>query len=135
MSNKASIIAGRTYTWTNARVERAIDKLHEYSTTIRIKRISKKSRGRGRPKRKGKVLTCHAVMVFSAAARSSNVTTFDTDSGEVGIDNRASGCFSHVISDFVGPMRDCNKVVKGFRGSRTSNVKMGTLKLSWDDDR
>ena len=132
---EASMIIRTTYPWINERVESVIDKIHEYSTTIKVRRTSKKPRVRGRPKRRGKILTCHAVMVFSAAARSSNVTTFDTDSGEVGIDNRASGCFSHVISDFVGPLRDCNKVVKGFGGSRTSNVKMGTLKWSWDDDK
>ena len=135
VSNKASVVAGRAYSWLNARIENVIDRIHEYSTTIRVRRIRKRSKVRGRPRRKGKLLTCHAVMVFSAAARSSNVVAFDTDSGEVGINNRASGCFSHVISDFVGPMRDCNKVVKGFGGSRTSNVKMGTLKWSWDDDK
>ena len=127
--------AGRVYVWINAKVENAVDKMHEYSTTIKVRRVKKKLRVRGRPRRKGRRLTCHAVMVFSAAAKSAGITTFDTDSGEVGIDNRASGCFSHMISDFVGPMRNCNKVVKGFGGSRTSNVKMGTLKLSWDDDR
>ena len=127
--------AGMLYSWVNARIDVAVSKLHIYSTTVRIKRARRKSRLRGRPRRRGKALTCHTVMVFSAAARSRGITAFDTDSGEVGIDNRASGCFSHVISDFVGPMKDCNKVVKGFGGSRTSNVKIGTLKWSWDDDR
>ena len=135
IGNTPSSNAGRLYAWINLKVENAVDKMHEYSTTIKVQRTKRKHRVRGRPRRKGRRLTCHAVMVFSAAAKSASITTFDTDSGEVGIDNRASGCFSHMINDFVGPMRDCNKVVKGFGGSRTSNVKMGTLKWSWDDDR
>ena len=124
MRNTISSNAGRAYSWINTRVENAVDKLHEYSTIVRVRRVRKKPRVRGRPKRKGKRLTCHTVMVFSAAARSANVTTFNTDLGEVVINNWASDCFSHIISDFVGPMRDCNKVVKGFGRSRTSNVNM-----------
>lgn len=52
----------------------------------------------------------------------------------IGIDNRASGCFSHEVSNFVGQLRECNRVVKGFGASSTSNIKMGTLKWSWLDD-
>ena len=128
--------SGLLYHWINNIVTSIIDPAHEYSTTIKVKRRKKRMRlrGRGRPRRRGRMLTTHAVMVLSAAAGSTRVAAFDTDSGEVGIDNCASGCFSHIIDDFVGPMRDCNKVVKGFGGSRTSNVKMGTLKWSWDDD-
>ena len=118
----------------DTKVEWIINQVHTYLTTIRVRRTSRKKRIRGRPKRRGRRLTCHAVMVFAATSKSSSIVTFDTDSGEVGIDNRASGCFSHVIGDFVGPMRDCHRVVKGFGGSRTSNVKMGTMKWSWEDD-
>ena len=141
MASGGLIIIGQlNFQWIywkiNETMEIAISKIHHYSTTVRVKR----NRGRRRrmktsPKRKGKVLTCQAVMVYAATAKRSSMATFDTDSGEVGIDNRASGCFSHVITDFIGPMRDCNRVVKGFGGSRTSNVKMGTLKWSWEDDK
>ncbi len=117
-------------------METAIGKIHHYSTTVRVKRTrGRRKRMKRNPRRKGKVLTCQAVMVYAATAKRSSMTTFDTDSGDVGIDNRASGCFSHVITDFIGPMRDCNRVVKGFGGSRTSNVKMGMLKWSWEDDK
>lgn len=62
-------------------------------------------------------------------------TCFDTDSSDIGIDNRCSACISHVESDFEGPLVHCNRVVKGFGGSRTRNVKMGTLKWIWEDDQ
>ena len=113
------------YTIMDGVMDKIVTLLHDYSTTIRTeKRKGNKRRFRGRPRQKGKTLTCNAVMVFAAAAKSTPSTTFDTDSGQVGIDNRASGCFSHVIEDFVGPMRDCNKVVKGFGGSRTSKWEL-----------
>ena len=63
-----------------------------------------------------------------------NVTRFDTDSFPIGIDNRCSGCISPVAEDFEGPLRECNRSIKGFRGTTTSNVMMGTLVWRWLDD-
>ena len=90
-------------------------------------------RTKGGVRKRGR-LVCNAVMVYAATTNRHNVTHFDTDAAMVGIDNRASGCFSHKASDFIGELRDCNRVVKGFGGSSTSNVKIGTLKWSWLDD-
>ena len=86
----------------------------------------------GRPPRRR--ILCHAVAVYAAAAKAQRITPFDRDSHMIGIDNRASGCFSHVSTDFVGPLRDSNKIVKGFGGSTTSAIKVGTLKWTWLDD-
>ena len=62
-------------------------------------------------------------------------TAFDTDSAPVGIDNRASGCISHVESDFdEATLKDCHRVVKGFGGSRVMPMKIGTLQWRWEDD-
>ena len=63
-----------------------------------------------------------------------NVTRFDTDSAPVGIDNRCTGCISHVSQDFIGPLRETNRPIKGFGGSRTEGVKVGTLAWKWEDD-
>jgi hypothetical protein len=60
---------------------------------------------------------------------------FDLDSKWVGVDKRCSGCISHVRSDFVGILNDCNRVIKGFGGSRTTNVKVGTIRWKWEDDQ
>ena len=57
-------------------------------------------------------------------AKNERVTKFDTDSGPIGVDNRCSGCISHDIHDFIGPMKDCNRAIKGFGGVRTYDVKM-----------
>ena len=86
----------------------------------------------GSPRRR-KVM-CSAVMVYAATAKRQNITPFDTDTAMIGVDNRTSGLFSHVASDFVGDLRECHMTVKGFGGTSTSNVKMGTLKWSWIDD-
>ena len=60
---------------------------------------------------------------------------FDTDSELIGIDNRCSGCISHVRSDFVGDVVPSRRVIKGFGGARTFNVWTGTIKWSWEDDQ
>ena len=99
-------------------------------TTFQPKR---KARFKGSPKRRRMI--CHAVAVYSSTLKAHRITTFDTDSNTIGIDNRASGCFSHVSTDFIGPLRDSNRIVKGFGGSKTSAVKIGTLKWTWLDDQ
>ena len=63
-----------------------------------------------------------------------NSCVFDSDTKAIGVDNRASGCISDDINDFVGPLRTCNRAIKGFGGSRTLGVQIGTLKWAWLDD-
>ena len=43
--------------------------------------------------------------------------TFDTDSIPIGVDNRCTGCISHQIEDFEGPLIDTGQQIKGFGGS------------------
>jgi hypothetical protein len=74
-------------------------------------------------------------MNVQATIASERYTPFDTDTAFVGIDNRCSGCISHDPSDFVGPLKPSGKVIKGFGGSRTTNVHMGTLGWTWEDDQ
>ena len=59
---------------------------------------------------------------------------FDTDSGEIGIDNRCSACLSNIKSDFHGPLVPCNCVVRGFGGTTIRNVWNGTLRWVIEDD-
>ena len=92
----------------------------------------RKPRRKGSPKRRR--IMCQSVAVYASTLKAYRITPIDTDSCTIGIDNRASGCFSHVATDFVGPLRDSNRVVKGFGGSHTSSVKIGTLKWTWLDD-
>ena len=68
-------------------------------------------------------------------SKGARLAKFDTDSVSIGVDNRCSGCISHRIEDFEGQMTDTNKVVKGFGGTKTTNVKMGTIKWKWLDDK
>ena len=62
-------------------------------------------------------------------------TCFDTDSEMVGIDNRCSACISHDIKDFIGPLKESKRTIKGFGGIKhTSNIMEGTIKWKWEDD-
>jgi len=78
----------------------------------------------------------YTAMCFQSkeTAASERATVFDTDSFQIGIDNRCSGCISHKITDFVGTVRPTNQVIKGFAGSTTRKVMVGTLKWVLEDD-
>jgi hypothetical protein len=81
------------------------------------------------------------MLVFAAVAMQASGTIsqqnkihFDTDSEPIGIDNRCTGCISHRIEDFDGPLVNSNRSIKGFGGSKTLNVKIGTISWKWLDD-
>ena len=68
------------------------------------------------------------VMVLSATMAAQNHASFDTDSAPVEFDKRCLGCISHKVTDFIWELVDCNRTIKGFGGTRTTNIKMGTIK-------
>lgn len=81
-------------------------------------------------------MTAMTVLAMAAhPARYSNTTTFDTDSAPIGIDNRCTACISHEISDFVGPLKETRRRIKGFGGATTNNVMSGTLQWRLEDDQ
>ena len=80
-------------------------------------------------------LTVMAMQVNATIAREREVR-FDTDSANIGIDNRCTACISHIADDFEpGTLRKCNRVVKGFGGSRVTNVQVGTLLWRWEHNQ
>lgn len=63
-----------------------------------------------------------AIMANEAAIKqNAHTVTFDMGSKVIGIDNRASAFISGDITDFEGPLQDCNKVVRGFGGTKITN--------------
>jgi hypothetical protein len=85
-----------------------------------------------RPRETALAMTVLA-MQANATIATERKTQFDTDSETIGIDNQCSGCISHVRDDFVGELRQTDRVVKGFAGTKTANVQVGTLHWSWED--
>ena len=59
---------------------------------------------------------------------------FDTDSLGIEVDNICSGCISNKVEDFVAPLKDCHRVIKGFRCAKTPSINIGKIKWSWLDD-
>ena len=82
-----------------------------------------------------RIIICTALAMQANASPTERVTQFDTDSVPIGIDNRCSACISHKAEDFIGQLQDSPKVIKGFGGTRTTNVKVGTLSWTWTDDK
>ena len=67
-------------------------------------------------------------------ATKDRIVEFDTNAKPIGVDNRCSACILPYIEDFIGPLEDTNKTIKGFAGVRTKNPKTGTLWWQWSDD-
>ncbi len=61
-----------------------------------------------------------AVAMQANVKQSERVTTFDPDTQWIG--------------DFVGQLNPTTRTIKGFAGSRTVNVSIGTLRWEWEDD-
>ena len=59
---------------------------------------------------------------------------FDTNSKSISIDNQCSACILHDLNDFVGEVHKSDRVIKGFAGTRTTNVKKGTILWKWEVD-
>jgi ribosomal protein L40E len=59
---------------------------------------------------------------------------FDTNSEPIRVKNQCTGCISHQIEDFDRPLVDSNRAIKGFGGSKTTNVKIGTINWKWLDN-
>jgi hypothetical protein len=83
-----------------------------------------------------------AMLCFATVATQANGSSthkrraiFDTDSEPIGVDNWCTGCILHRIEDFVGPLEDSKQLIKGFGGTRTSNIKIGTLAWKWLDNK
>ena len=74
-------------------------------------------------------LACPAKQIASQE----RIVKFDTDAKPIGVDNRCSACISPYIEDFIGPLEDTNKTIKGFAGARMNNPKIGTLCWQWLD--
>ena len=75
-------------------------------------------------------LACPAKQIASQE----RIVKFDTNAKPIGVDNRCSAFISPYIEDFIGPLEDRNKTIKGFAGARTNNPKIGTLCWQWSDD-
>ena len=80
------------------------------------------------------VIAMSAMVMQAQAALFDNKLTFDTDSGWVSINNRASGCISNCMDDFEGVLMDSGRAIKGFRGVCTKKKKKGTIVWKIEDD-
>ena len=68
-------------------------------------------------------IVVNQVLCMHTQVNNSNISTFDTDSIPIGIDNRCTACISHKIEDFVGPLRDTNRIIRGFGGTKDKEIK------------
>ena len=68
-------------------------------------------------------------------ASKERIVKFNTNAKPIGVDNQCSACISPYVKDFIGPLEDTNKTIKGFAGAQTNNPKTGTPRWQWLDDK
>jgi hypothetical protein len=112
--------------WANSRKER--------KTIFEQTKIARRMQ-KGNGKKRMAFLAFATVAMQGTGGLKDNHTSFDTDSAPIGIDNRCTGCISHRIEDFEGPLQESNRAIKGFGGTRTTNVKIGTIVWRWNDNQ
>ena len=123
------------YDWVMNEGQKLIEEIYVYlDTNIKVKRHKIRKRGKWKSTTRVPFISFAATAMNAEVNIRTNVTKFDSDSATIGINNRCSACISHVPEDFVGDLSDSNKTIKGFGGSRTTGVKVGTLLWSWLDD-
>ena len=119
--------------WGNTR------KLRKLNKAIHIIKYEKNNNNYPKRKKKGigifnMAMSALAMQAKTPKTKAARMIHFDTDSYEIGIDNRCSRCISHHIDDFVGNLRDTQQTIKGFGGSRFTKAKIGTIRWKWMDD-
>ena len=75
-----------------------------------------------------------SVLAMATANKYPQGVYFDTDSVEVGIDNRCSACISYKAEDLIGELKPTTRIIKNFGGSRTTGVSIGILNCKWEGD-
>ena len=84
---------------------------------------------------KRKILYLYSVLAMAHMVKATErESRFDTDSFELGVDNRASYCITNKIKDVVGPLIKTKRTIKGFMGARTHTIYKCTIKWEWGDD-
>ena len=124
----------RTITMANNMAVRIANDLEKIIQVNRKRPKLRKKSNRGSNRKQHKITAFTVLAMQASSTIGERVTQFDTDSVPIGIDNRCSACISHKAEDFIGELKDTTKTIKGFAGSRTTNVKVGTLSWTWDDD-
>jgi hypothetical protein len=125
-----------TKAWTNDVAKTIESSINNWTSSARarskIARMHHSARRIDSSRRKGSLGM--GMMAFAAVAMQANggqsncletMVTFDADLVPIGVDNRCTGCISNRI--FEGPMIKSNRAIKGFGGSRTTGMMIGTL--------
>ena len=137
MKNRANKLLENIFSSIETRLNNHCTKVQRRKRLNRLRQTARRYR---QPKLRNKnrillMLTALAMTTQTRDVRSQRMTSFDTDSRTIGVDNRCSACISNDPSDLITELKPCNKSIKGFGGARTSGVMIGTIKWTWCDDR
>jgi hypothetical protein len=129
--------------WLIAKASKAGRAIDQWMATHKCRKHNRKAQAIARrmqqPRASGRrwmALVAYTAVAMQAtdAYQHNTAAMFDTDSSPIGVDNRCTGCISNRIDDFEGPLTESGRSIKGFGGSRTNNVMIGTIVWRWQDD-
>ena len=80
------------------------------------------------------ILMIIASQAQHCAPPSARMANFGPTYKPVGVDNRCTHCISGYASDFIGPLKNSDRTIHGFNGTKTNGIKFGTLTWKWQDD-
>ena len=75
-----------------------------------------------------------AIICLVATTGRAEMARFDSDSYVIHVDNCASRCITHSLSDFVRPPQKVVGRVKGMGGDKVAVSAVGTIRWTFDDD-
>jgi hypothetical protein len=113
----------------------AWQKLHEMYETmvVNIPCVGKNEGPKSKDIREIEAMAVMTVME-SSKGTNSNAVQFDTDATTLGIDNRCTAGISDKKGHFISSLIPGQKVIKGFHGSKATEVMSGTIQWQWLDD-
>ncbi len=100
----------KVYTWLKINANFMLDIMRTNLSKVvdftikNIKTRKKKKINRISRKSSYAIRACTAMAMTTSIKANARVSTFDSDSSSIGIDNRCSACISHVPEDFIGTL-------------------------------
>ena len=123
--NKLWVWMRKHVSMITSKIDNALLSIEEYFMKEREYNCKKK-KSRVRNRKMILSIAYAATAMNAELDKRTNVIPFDSDSAPIGVDNRCTACISHIVEDFIGNLVDSKRTIKGFGGSRTAGIKMGT---------
>ena len=139
LGNRLISLLDTTVTWAIGDEPTHKERLTWTRPTFKSQRRVRKGTSSGQGFSKRKLGTTNwfrtaAVICLMSNTGHAKTTRFDSDSVKIHVDNCASRCITHSLSDFVKTPQKVIGRVKGMGGDKVAVTAVGTIRWTFDDD-